>query len=141
MIAFENEGIAALQRRGDSVRDVPDIGQQAKPSGAIGKYKLTGLLRIVRNSEWMQFDVAHGKGFMIAELLNPDPVVDTRPQSSQGTFGQPQRQAMLAGEGRRATGVIIVFVGQNDCREIGRRDGTTRQATFQLADGEAAINQ
>ncbi len=141
MIAFENKGIAALQRPSDSVRDVPDIGQQAKPSGTIGKYKLTGLLRIVRNGEWMQLDVAHGKGFMIAELLNPDPVVDARPQHPQGSCGQPQRHAMLAGEGRSATGVIIVFVGQDYCRDIGWRDGATRQATFQLADGEATIDQ
>ncbi len=117
------------------------IGQQTPTPSAIGYHILHRFTGIVRHGERFELQLADRKGRVA--IYPPGSVWQATFtfQHHAAAWGQPDIATILGGEAHRTTGMVAVFVGNQERRHGDRLDTQTDQARGHLSKPEAAVQQ
>jgi len=142
VIAFENQGIAT-GKLGFNVRgNVSGIGEQSKPARAIGKNKLTGFARIVRDGIRANGNGVDGKISVSRKQVALREAVRFRhTQRGMGAGGEPDWKIVFTRQGADAINVVTMLVGHQDGGQRAWLATESRETSLGFLQCETAVHQ
>ena len=141
VVAFEHQRVAPGETVFDMRRRDAEIGKDTHAAGAVADHVLHGLARIVRHRD--RNDLEHADR---ESLVAVEPVDVAHPFEAVGDDGEraerrPHRRAVPRGEGGHAADMIRMLMGDEDRRQVARREPEALEARFGIANPEAAVDQ
>ena len=142
VVAFENQGITTGELGFDVRCDVTGIGKQAKPARAVGKHKLTGFARIVRDRIRVYGNSVDGKIFVAGEKpALREAVCFRRTECGVGSGREPDRQIVFTCQRADTINVVAVLMGHQDTVQFTGLTTETRETAFSFLQRKAAVHQ
>ena len=140
MIELENQSVAPLQVGSDVRRDMTGVRQQSEASPPRLEEKLARLPRIVGNGKRQHLQVTEREpaGMAVDAVQRWKLAIAG---VAVGAGGHPDGQCIASGQGAQATDVVAMLMGHQYAVKGLRIDREFCQPLFDLARGEAAIDQ
>src|SRR6476661_5833174 len=117
------------------------IGQEAETPVTVAEDELRRLARVVRHRVRMDLQIADREGKMAVDERDERNHRARRTDRIERAVREIDRNLVAPREPRDTAGVVVVLVGDEDCREIGGRETETREAPFGLSHVETAVDE